>query len=163
VRALAPIYRAPMRSRTRETPPGAGAEFALARSLVGIGEPVDASPASLAEAVLVVTQAHGAKAGRMLSGFAGLPEGTFVWTRQADGDYRSGRISGPWRYDTSRAAREVGIPHVRAAVWSPRHFGEGDVPPGVSRAFARGGRNFQRAHDREAERRTAEHWHQPAH
>lgn len=149
-----------MRSRTREAPPGAGAEFALARGLVGIGEPVDVSPAGLAEAVLLVTQSHGVRAGKMLSGFAGVPEGTFVWTRQVDRDYRVGRIWGPWRYETSRAAQEVGIPHVRPAVWSPRHFGEGDVPPGVARAFARGGRNFQRAHDLEAERRTAEHWEQ---
>jgi hypothetical protein len=147
-----------MRSRIRDAPAGAGAEFGIAHGIVGIGEAVDGRPRSVAEAILAVAQAHGEKAGRMVARFAGLPDGTFVWTRQLDGVYRLGRLGGPWRYDDSSAAREVGIHHVRATVWSPRRFGDDDVPAAVARTFARGGRNLQRTHDHEAERQTVAAW-----
>jgi hypothetical protein len=147
-----------MRSRIRETPAGAGAEFGIAHGVVGIGERVAGRPPSVAEAILAVTQAHGEKAARMLARFAGLPDGTFVWTQERDGAYRLGRIDGAWRYDNSSAAHEVGIHHVRPTVWSPQRFGDGDVPPAVARTFARGGRNLQRTHDHEAERQTIAAW-----
>jgi hypothetical protein len=126
--------------------------------LVGIGERLDAVPRTPAEAVLGVARAHGEKAGRLLLRFIGLVDGTFVWTRQSDGTYRLGRIAGPWRYDDSPLAHKVGIHHVRRAHWSGRHFNDTDVPEGVARAFARGGRNLQRTHDRIAERQTAGYW-----
>jgi hypothetical protein len=147
-----------MRSRIRDAPAGAGAEFGLAHGIVGIGEAVDGRPQSVAEAIVAVALAHGEKAGRMVARFAGLPDGTFVWTRQLDGAYRVGRIGGPWRYDDSSAAREVGIHHVRPTVWSPRRFGDDDVPAAVARTFARGGRNLQRTHDHQAERQTVAAW-----
>jgi hypothetical protein len=156
--ATPPIFRAPMRSRIVETCPGAGADHAIGRGVVRIGDAVNGRPASAAEAVLAVAQAHGEKAGRMLARFAALPDGTFVWTRQRDGTFRLGRISGAWRYDDFPAALEVGIHHVRPAVWSPRAFGDHDVPAAVAHAFARGGRNLQRMYDREAARQSIEYW-----
>jgi hypothetical protein len=147
-----------MRSRIREAPAGAGAEFGIAHGVVGIGEGVAGRPRSVAEAILAVAWAHGEKAGRMLARFAALPDGTFVWTQQLDGAYRLGRIGGAWRYDDSVAAREVGIHHVRPTVWSPERFAGDDVPAAVARTFARGGRNLQRAHDHEAERHTVAAW-----
>jgi hypothetical protein len=138
--ARTPIYRAPMRARDRDLPEGAGARHGLEHGLVGIG------------------RGQGEKAGRMLSRFAQLPEGTFVWTRTGPGAYRLGRIAGPLRDDDSPAAREVGIHHVRATTWLDRAFGEDEVPVAVAATFARGGRNFQRTHDEDAERRTAELW-----
>ena len=87
-----------------------------------------------------------------------MPEGAFVWTRGADGGYRLGRISGPWRFDDSHTAHRAGIQHVRPAEWLARRFGEHEVPAAVAATFARGGRNFQRTHDADAERRTAELW-----
>ena len=136
----APIYRAPMRARDLDVPEGAGAAFGLAHAVVGIGD------------------GHGEKAARMLDRFAGLPEGTFVWTRDPDGAYHLGRITGPWRYDASPAAREVGIHHVRPVRWLDRPIGDREVPAAVAHTFARGGRNFQRTHDDEAERQTAAIW-----
>jgi hypothetical protein len=147
-----------MRSRAIEIRPGAGADFAVQHGLVGIGERLDTSPQTASEAILDVTQAHGEKAGRLLARFIGLPDGTFVWTRQSDGAYRLGRITGPWRYDDSPAARAVGIHHLRRARWLPRRFNDTEAPYGVVRAFARGGRNLQRTHDRAAERQTAAYW-----
>lgn len=154
----ASIYRAPMRSRVRDAPAGAGAEHGIAHGLVGIGEALAATPATLDDAVAAAGEHFGAKAGRMLRRFAELPDGTSVWTRLGDGTYRLGRIAGPWRYDSSAAAQAVGIHHVRPAVWLEQPFGEHDVPTAVAATFARGGRNLQRTHDAEAERRTAELW-----
>jgi len=139
--SLFPIYRAPMRARDRDdVPRGAGARFGIERGVVGIG------PGS------------GEKAARMLHRFAELPDGAFVWTRTGDGAYRLGRIAGPLREDDSPAAREVGLAHVRAANWLDRAFGEDEVPPAVAATFGRGGRNLQRTHSEDAERRTAELW-----
>jgi hypothetical protein len=156
---LPPILRAPMRSRSNDAPAGAGAEFGVTRGVVGIGEALDGPPRSLAEAILVLTRMHGEKAGRMLARFAELPDGAFVWTYQRDGAYRLGRIAGGWRYDDSLAAREVGIHHVRPTVWSPRRFGDGNVPGAVARTFARGGRNLQRINDPRVVHESLDAWH----
>jgi hypothetical protein len=153
-----PIYRAPMRSRVRDAPAGAGAEHGVANGLVGIGDALAATPATLDEAVAAAGERFGAKAGRMLRRFAELPEGTSVWTRLGDGTYRLGRIAGPWRYDDSAAAQTLGIHHVRPARWLEQPFGEHEVPAAVAATVARGGRNLQRTHDAGAERRTAELW-----
>jgi hypothetical protein len=130
-----------MRARDRDdVPPFAGARHGVERGLVGIG------------------RVEGEKGTRMLHRFAELPDGTFVWTRTGEDAYRLGRIAGPLREDGSAAAHAVGIHHVRAATWLERTFAGDEVPPAVAATFARGGRNLQRTHDDEAERRTAELW-----
>lgn len=134
------IYRAPMRARDLDVPPGSGAEYGLACGVVGIG-PGD-----------------GERAARMLHRFATVPDGALVWTRDRAGAYHLGRITGALREDRSPAALAVGIVHVRDTAWLPRAFTEREVPPAVAYTFARGGRNFQRTHDREAERMTAAIW-----
>src|SRR4051812_42371201 len=151
-----PIYRAPMRARDRDAP--AGAEHGVEHGLVGTGDALARAPASIDDALAAVRARHGEKAARMLRRFAYLPDGAFVWTRTGDGAYRLGRIDGPWRYDDSPAAREVGIHHVRPARWIARPFGAHEVPADVAATFARGGRNLQRTHGEAAERRTAELW-----
>jgi hypothetical protein len=128
-----PIYRAPMRARDRELPPGVGAEHGLEHGLVGIGGVTD----------------------RQRDRFGDLPDGTFVWTRDTGGAYHLGRVAGPLRRDDASA---VGLTHVRAATWLDRPFGEDEVPAAVAETFARGGRNLQRTHGEPAERRTAELW-----
>jgi hypothetical protein len=139
-RGARPIYRAPMRPRDRDTPPGAGAEFGLEHGVVGIGD------------------VQGEKGERMLRRFSELPDGSFVWTRVSDGSYRLGQIAGARRRDDSPAASEVGIHNVRPAAWLDRPLGDDEVPTAVADTFARGGRNFQRTHDELAERETAKLW-----
>ena len=134
------IVRAPMRARDLDVAAGAGAEFAIATGVVGIGDGV------------------GEQAARGLHRFAELPDGVFVWTRETGGAYRLGRIAGELRRDDSPAARAVGIRNVRPATWLARRFAEDEVPPAVAATFARGGRNLQRTHDEEAERLTQELW-----
>ncbi|HWT91368.1 MAG TPA: hypothetical protein VN238_00085 [Solirubrobacteraceae bacterium] len=147
-----------MRARDRDdVPAGAGAELGVAHGVVGIGDVLrGGAPAGLDEAVARAVEEHGAKAGRMLERFAGLPDGTLVWTCDAGGGFWLGRIDGPWRYDDGgAAAREAGLPHLRPAVWLDRRMGPDDVPAAVRATFGRGGRNLQRIRDAEAERVSA--------
>jgi hypothetical protein len=130
-----PIFRAPMRARDLDLPPGAGADVGLAHDLVGIGDVAD----------------------RAVERFASLPDGTFVWTRSSDGLFHLGRIAGPCA-DGAEETLAVGLRHVRPARWLDRPLCEDEVPAAVAATFARGGRNLQRTHDDAAERLTAELW-----
>lgn len=133
-----PIYRAPMRSRSRDDlPPGAGADWGLARDAVAI-------------------DAAGERGAARLDRFAALRDGAFVWTRASDGTYHLGRVAGPCRADPD--ASVVGLTHVRATRWLDRPFGEHEVPAAVAATFARGGKNFQRTHGAAGEERTAALW-----
>ena len=147
-----------MRSRELDAGPFEGARFGLENGLVGMGGAVTPAPASIAEAVELIHHAHGPKAGRMLDRFSELPAGTFVWTRTDEEAFRLGRIAGPWHYDDSADARAVGIHHVRPVRWCDEVFDATTVPAAVAATFERGGRNLQRTHDAEAERRTEELW-----
>jgi hypothetical protein len=126
------IFRAPMRARDRDLPAGAGARYGLEHGLVGIGTASE----------------------RQVTRFCAVPEGSFVWTRDEDGFFWLGRIAGPCRDDEN----ETGIRHVRPATWLDAPFAPDETPAGVRATFARGGRNFQRTHDAEAERMTARLW-----
>lgn len=147
-----------MRSRELDAPAWAGARFGVDAGVVGIGDALEPAPDSLEEAVEIAHTTRGAKPGRMLERFGRLPDGTFVWTRTGEDAYRLGRIAGPWRYDDSRAARRVGIHHVRPTRWCERELDGEQVPAAVRATFERGGRNLQRTHGAEAERLTAELW-----
>ena len=131
-----PVFRARMRARAHDTPPGVGAEHGVARGIVGIGDTAEAR----------------------ISRFGAVPDGAFVWTRDTDGMYWVGRIAGALRPADPALVDAAGLTHVRAADWLDRPFGEHDVPAGVAATFARGGRNFQRTHGNAVERRTAELW-----
>jgi hypothetical protein len=130
------VFRAPMRARAHDAPPGTGAEHGLAHGLVGIGDTAEAR----------------------IQRFGAVPDGAFAWTRDTDGMYWLGRIAGPLRPAGAAAHDAAGLTHVRAADWLDRPFGEDDVPSAVAATFARGGRNFQRTHGDAVERRTAEIW-----
>jgi hypothetical protein len=127
------VFRAPMRARDHDAPPGTGAEYGLAHGLVGIGDTAEARIRRLAE----------------------LPDGVFVWTRDTAGDFWLRRVAGPLRRAPRNAA---GLTHVRVADWLDRPYGADDVPADVAATFARGGRNLQRTHGAAVERRTAELW-----
>jgi hypothetical protein len=147
-----------MRARDRDAPPGAGAEHGVRRGLVGIGDALPDPPRTVAAAVAAAVTAHGSRAGRLVRRFAEVDDGAFIWTRDARGAFRLGRIAGSWRYDDSPGARETGVHHVRPALWLAELFDEQDVPAGVVATFARGGRNFQRIRDQDVERGTAALW-----
>lgn len=157
-RAPMPVYRAPMRSRRDDIPPGPAVERAIELGLCGIGGLLDPPPADLDDALTATALTYDARTARRLRRFCEVPDDAFVWTRELDGLYRLGQLTGPWSYDPAAAAAAVDLVHVRRCAWSPTLFPESAVPAGTTNAFARGGRNFQRINDPEAEVGTGRLW-----
>ncbi|MCT1479440.1 GAF domain-containing protein [Microbacterium sp. p3-SID336] len=141
-----PVYRAPMRSRDDSMPRGLAVERALANGVCGMGGRVEETPRDLAAALAAVDARHGERTARRLERFAALPDGAFVWTRDADGLLWLGRLTGPWRYDDAPAAAAADLVHVRDCAWLDRPVDPAEVPPAVVATFARGGRNGQLIH-----------------
>jgi hypothetical protein len=127
------VYRAPMRSRRDDIDVRATIERALARGLCGFGGPTKA--------------AADERVARRVERFRDVANGSFVWTRDPDGLYWLGRITGPYRYDADDEAAAVDLVHVRECDWLPAPLLEQAVPPAVLATFRRGGRNFQQTHD----------------
>ena len=84
--------------------------------------------------------------------------GDFVWTRDTSGQYLLCRITGPWRYDNSKAAKAVDVHQVRPAEWAPKPLNDLDVPGGVIRCFIGVGTSFSRISDENARRVTGWLW-----
>lgn len=141
------VYRAPMRSRRDDVDAGLAVERALTLGVVGVGGRLSRRPHGLRDAVALTEEVHDARTARRLERFAGVPAAAFVWTRDGEGLFFLGRITGEWRYDDDPAAVEADLVHVRDCVWRPEPVALHDVPPAVVHTFGRGGRNFQQTHD----------------
>lgn len=114
-----------MRSRREDVDPWAAVERALERGLCGMGAVTDE------------------RAARRRDRFAAVPDGAVVWTRDPDGRYVRGVLTGPLEADRAPAALEADLVHVRPCRWS-EPVEEHHVPTAVAATYARGGRNFQR-------------------
>lgn len=132
--AVPDVYRAPMRSRCDEIDLGATVDRARRLGLCGFGQRVR-------------DRGEQGRLARRVARFADVADGSFVWTRDADGLYWLGRIDGPYFYDDDEAATAVDLVHVRPCRWLPEPTLESDVPAAVIATFERGGRNFQQTHD----------------
>lgn len=137
------VYRAPMRSRRDDVDVAATIERARTRSVCGFGGPTAASDERLA---------------RRIERFRDVDEGSFVWTRDPDGLYWLGRITGPYFYDNDDAAAAVDLVHVRRCDWASTPLLELKVPAAVVATFRRGGRNFQQTHDATVGAESARIW-----
>jgi hypothetical protein len=73
--------------------------------------------------------------------------GDFVWTRDTYGRYLLCRLTGPYRYDDSDAAKAVDVHQSRDVEWAPRPLSDLEVPGGVIRCFVGTGMSFSRIHD----------------
>ncbi|OMC16282.1 GAF domain-containing protein [Mycobacterium sp. SP-6446] len=139
------VYRAPMRSRTDAVDPQAAIDRARRLGVCGFGERVS-QPAE--EERLV----------RRVARFAELDDGSFVWTRDTNGWFWLGRISGPYVYDADQTAAAVDLVHIRPCEWLPVPLLEQDVPAAVVATFRRGGRNFQEIHHPSIDGETQRIW-----
>ncbi|ULE34113.1 GAF domain-containing protein [Mycobacterium sp. IDR2000157661] len=135
------VYRAPMRSRDDRVNPQASLERALRSNLVGFG---------------CAGADH--RLPRRIERLADVADGSFVWTRDADGRYWLGRITGAYFHDDSVAAAAVDVVHVRPCRWTDEPVPEPLVPPAVVATFGRGGRNFQQTHSPTVGAETARAW-----
>ena len=127
------VYRAPMRSRNNAFEPQPTIDRARRLGLCGFGQSV-------------IRSTEQERLDRRLARFTELNEGSFVWTRDTDGWFWLGRISGPYFYDADEAAAAVDLVHVRPCQWLSMPILEPDVPAAVVATFHRGGRNFQEIH-----------------
>ncbi|MEV8377047.1 GAF domain-containing protein [Kribbella sp. NPDC056861] len=153
-----PVYRAPLRSRRDDVPVGLAVDRALTLGVCGFGGRLNPPPADLADALTATALTYDVRTARRLQRFAEIPVGAFMWTREPDGPYYLGRLTGSWQYDASPGAAAADLVHVRACDWSSSPVPESAVPSGTAYTFSRGGRNLQRIHDEDTEAQTAELW-----
>jgi hypothetical protein len=142
---MADVYRAPMRSRSDDIELRDTIGHALRLSVCGFGR-------------LVIRPGDEQRLARRVDRFGEIPDGSFVWTRDADGLFWLGRFDGPYFYDDSEAAAAVDLVHVRPCVWLPTPLLESEVPAAVGATFGRGGRNFQQTHDSSVGSETERIW-----
>lgn len=102
--------------------------------------------------------AHDERSARRVDRFAGVPDGSFVWTRDADGAHFVGQLAGPLRHDESDEAVAAGLTEIRPCTWIEQPIPEHEVPAATLATFARGGRNFQETHDPDVWARSVEVW-----
>lgn len=138
---MAKVYRAPMRSRRDDIDPQAAIDRALATGVVGFGD------AGFDE-----------RMARRVERFADAADGSFAWTRDADGLFWLGRIDGAYYRDDDPAATAVDLVHVRPCRWLAEPVLESDTPPAVLATYARGGRNFQQTHSPDVGPQTERIW-----
>jgi hypothetical protein len=125
-----------MRSRRDDIDPHVGVERALRVGVCGFGR-------------FDVPQ-------RRVERFAEVADGSFVWTRDSDGLFWLGRLTGPYVYDAD--GEDVDLVHVRPCAWITAPVFESRCPAAVLATFARGGRNFQQIHDAHVGEESARLW-----
>lgn len=130
-----------MRSRRDDIDPQAAIDRALATGVVGFGD-----------------AGFNERLARRVERFADVADGSFVWTRDADGLFWLGRINGPYRRDDDAVAVAVDLVHIRPCRWLTEPLVESDTPPAVLATFARGGRNFQQTHSPDVGPQTERIW-----
>lgn len=128
------VYRAPMRSRNDAVELEATLDRARRLGFCGFGQ-------------LVSRSSEQERLVRRIDRFAELPDGSFVWTRDTDGLFWLGRVSGSYFYDADQDAMAVDLVHVRPCEWLTTPILEHDAPAAAVATFGRGGRNFQEIHD----------------
>ena len=147
------VFRAPLRSRLDSVDPGLALDRAFALGLCGVGGRLAAPPHSREDALAHTAEEYDERVARRLERFMAVADGSVVWTRDADGMFRRGTLTGPWSYDADPAAYAADLVNVRDCDWDVEPLTEHRVPPAVAAAYRRGGRNFQRI--REAASRVA--------
>lgn len=140
------VYRAPMRSRSDAVEWQATLDRARRLGVCGFGQ-------------CVTRDSEQERLARRVKRFAEVAEGSFVWTRDIDGLFWLGRVSGPYFYDAEEAAVAVDLVHVRPCEWLTTPILEQDVPAAAVATFGRGGRNFQEIHDPVIGEETQRIWH----
>jgi hypothetical protein len=147
-----------MRSRRDDVDHALAVERALDLGLCGVGGILPRTPRALGEALALTEETYDERTARRLERFAAAPEGAFVWTRDGDGLFWLGRITGEWHYDPDDRAVEADLVHVRSCAWARHPVATDAVPAAVSATFARGGRNFQQTHHQDVAAESEKVW-----
>ncbi len=159
---LPTLWRTKLRS-TLHTNHAAQEQHCRDRGLIGIGWRMDELPAAasldLACQAIEEREGWGRKPAAIVRRFGEKAQvGDFIWTRDVHGGYWVCRITGPYRYDGSDAAKLVDVHQVRDVQWAPKALNELEVPGGVIRRFVGQGESFCQMHDPAAQRLTPYLW-----
>jgi hypothetical protein len=137
------IWRTKLRSLKPGVDHARQVAYCLEGGRVGIGWGIEglATGASLAE-VLATIRANdspgwgwqAASTVRLFGEDAHV--GDFIWTRDLQGRFRLGRITGPYRYENPAKAKELDTHQVRDADWAEQALGDLAVPGAVIRGFS---------------------------
>ena len=138
------VFRAPLRSRLDSVDPRLASDRAFRLGVCGLGGRLSVAPRSREDALARTSDEYDERVARRLERFMAVPDGSVVWTRESDGMFRAGTLTGPWRYDADPAAYEADLVNVRNCDWDAEPLPEHRVPPAVAATYRRGGRNFQR-------------------
>ncbi len=159
------IWRTKMRSLKPGVDIAGQVDYCLDGGLVGIGWGIDELPsgAPLAEVLAAIRKTEirgwGAQAASTVRLFGEEAEvGDFVWTRDLQGRFRLGRITGGYRYDNSEKAKATDTHQVRDADWAKQPLSDLEVPGAVIRAFSGTSTSFSRMWNRGARLYTAWLW-----
>jgi hypothetical protein len=157
------LWRTKLRSTLEGIDHAAQVAHCVDGGLIGIGWRMDdlGPDTTLDEACRRIedTPGWGSKPAQTVRRFGAQASiGDWVWTRDTHGRYLLCRITGPYRYDGSDAARRVDVHQVRDAVWAPRPLNDLEVPGGVIRCFIGVGSSFSRIGDQSARELTPYLW-----
>lgn len=148
------IWRTKLRSQLPGVDHAKQFAYCVDGGRVGIGWRVEGLPtgASLAEVVSAIraTELRGwgsqaASTVRLFGEEAAV--GDFVWTRDLEGRFRLGQITGGYRYENSAKAQAVDTHQVRKADWAAQPLGDHEVPAAIVRAFTGPATSFSRIRD----------------
>ena len=158
------IWRTKLRSTVEGVDHAMQVQHCLDSGLIGIGWRMDemSSESSLdlvVETVRATPNPGWARAAaNTIERFGATAKiGDFVWTRDTAGRYLLCRITGPYRYDGSDAAKAVDVHQVRDVDWAPP-LNDLEVPGAVIRAFIGIGLSFSKIHDAGARLLTGYLW-----
>lgn len=161
---LPTVWRTKLRSTVPRVNHTAQVAHCVEGGLIGIGWRLDElAPGTSLDVVVATIEAKsevgwGRTAAQTVHRFGAEAKiGDFVWTRDTSGRYLLARISGPYRYDISEAAKAVDVHQVRAVEWAPP-LNDLDVPGAVIRCFVGTGSSFSRIHDEGARLLTGWLW-----
>ena len=136
------LWRVKMRSSLPRVDHRAALRRCRDKGIVGLGWYLDGERSS-GNADRIVTairtsplDGYGPRAANVVRMIAcDAQEGDVVWTRDLDGRYWVGRITGPFRYGGSKAAWSHDLHQTRPVAWAPRTLDELETPGDVIRAF----------------------------
>lgn len=153
-RPLPTIWRTKLRSTLEGVDHTEQVEHCLKKKLIGIGwGPPDLPTGSSLEKVTQFIEScdldgwtkNGAHTVRRFGEQARRND--FVWTRHTNGKYMLCKITGPYKFDNSKAAKAADVHQTRKVAWALEELNDLDVPGGVVRSFIGTGSSFSRVHD----------------
>ncbi|TAE83530.1 MAG: hypothetical protein EAZ74_00680 [Alphaproteobacteria bacterium] len=124
-------------------------KYCMTNNIAGIGWAVDEQPKNLDHYISLAKAKH--KGSPASIAFAHKPKsGDHIWTRDKNGIYYLGKVTGEWNYQFTEEAHQLDIPNQIPCAW--KKIGNEEHVPGKVIACFRASRAFQAIPDDDVER-----------